>query len=83
MNSVKIVRNGVKAEVREDFLKVFLADGWEEDKVVDNVHAAQIMAFDDKDDLEKYVKENLGFDLDKRGNIETIKEKALSLLKTK
>lgn len=39
-----------------------------------------IMAMSDKDDIEKYVLRVTGVDLDKRGSIETIKEKALKVL---
>ena len=76
MDSVKIERNGVEAEVIERYLPDFLADGWT--KVAADVKE-KIALSESKEEVEAIVKENFNVDIDKRGSLETIKEKALSL----
>lgn len=43
-------------------------------------HQTHVMSFEDKDDLENYIKEVTGIDIDKRGKLETVKKKALGAL---
>lgn len=76
-DSVKIKRGQEKGSVLRQFLAAFVADGWEEDN---GEHADKIAAFLDKEGLERYVKEHFGADLDKRSNLESMKEKALALI---
>lgn len=39
-----------------------------------------IIGLADKDAVESYVKENFGVDIDKRGSLETVKDKALAVI---
>jgi len=86
MSSIKIVRNGVEAEVVEQYLGSFLSDGWDRvvepqsDGQLDDIES-KISASASKDDIELIIKDALGVDLDKRGGIDTVKEKALSLIR--
>lgn len=125
--SVKIERNGQKAEVDDRYLSDFINDGWsvvggsasvaaisgskdselivslrkeneslkaqieelkkqltpneneEKQPSVDD-HQLKVMEFLDKDAIESYIKENFGVDIDKRGSLETVKDKALAVI---
>lgn len=43
-------------------------------------HELHIIGLADKDAVESYVKENFGVDIDKRGSLETVKDKALAVI---
>lgn len=43
-------------------------------------HELHIMGLTDKDAVESYIKECFGVDLDKRGSLETVKDKALAVI---
>lgn len=43
-------------------------------------HSLKVMEFLDKDAIESYIKENFGVDVDKRGSLETVKDKALAVI---
>jgi len=43
-------------------------------------HSLKVMALDDKDAVESYIKEHFGAELDKRGSLETVKDKALAVI---
>ena len=83
MDSIRIERNGVKAEVIERYLPEFLADGWL--KVTESVDESnaelKVTESDSKDEIEALIKTLFGIDLDKRGSLETIKEKALAIIR--
>ncbi len=51
----------------------------ESESAFDAVNAIHLM--DSKDDIEAYIKFNYGVDLDKRGSLETIKEKAIEIIR--
>jgi hypothetical protein len=82
---VKISRDGKEAEVVERYAGDFLRDGWvkvdaePEDHVFDNIES-KINASESKDEIESIIKYSFGVDLDKRGSIETVREKALSIV---
>lgn len=43
-------------------------------------HELHIIGLADKDAVESYVKEHFGVDIDKRGSLETVKDKALAVI---
>lgn len=43
-------------------------------------HELHIIGLGDKDAVESYVKEHFGVDIDKRGSLETVKDKALAVI---
>lgn len=54
-----------------------------EDSAVDPLkidHHSTVSGFLDKDAVESYIKEHFGVDIDKRGSLETVKEKALAVI---
>ncbi len=77
MNSVKIERNGVKAEVLEKYLGDFLIDGWEKSAEPTSEVVKKINDAGSKDEIAALIKDNFDADIDKRGSLETIKEKAI------
>lgn len=77
MSSIDIKRGEVVASVDERYLKDFIADGW---AVCGGDHQSKIESMKDKDEVESYIKDNFGVELDKRGTLETVKEKALAVI---
>lgn len=43
-------------------------------------HELHIIGLADKDAVESYIKQNFGADIDKRGSLETVKDKALAVV---
>lgn len=43
-------------------------------------HELHIIGLADKDAVESYIKQNFGVDIDKRGSLETVKDKALAVV---
>jgi hypothetical protein len=83
---IKIERNGVEAEVEDRYVSDFISDGWKRlepeilpPKTADE-HILHVMNLLSKDDIEEYVKKYFGVDLDKRGNLETVAEKAIGII---
>ena len=83
MDSVKIVRNGVEAEILDRYLSEFLKDGWAkaDESTADDSIESKIAASESKDEIELLIKSKFSVDLDKRGSIETVKEKALAIIR--
>jgi hypothetical protein len=43
-------------------------------------HELAVMAMDTKDDVESFIKEHYGVDIDKRGSLDTVKDKAIGVI---
>lgn len=84
--AINIERNGVKAEVEDRYLPDFIADGWkkcEPEALPEKTpaeHELHVMGLLSKDEIEEYVKAYFGVDLDKRGSLETVAEKAIGII---
>lgn len=80
MSEVNIVRGDVQASVEDRYLDEFVKDGWRLADSPPSDHEAKIASLNDKDEVESYIKEHFGVDIDKRGSLETVKEKALAVI---
>lgn len=65
--------------------ELYKGDGWVEtepevDPTLDDIEA-RIAALESKDDIGNLIKELYGVDVDKRGGIETVREKAIEMIR--
>lgn len=51
-----------------------------ENKAPNQDHELAVMAMDTKDDVESFIKEHYGVDIDKRGGLDTVKDKAIGVI---
>lgn len=86
-NVIKIEKDGKKAEVVDRYLADFIKDGWLEVgiKTDDSINISEIElkinSTESKDDIEAIIKDAYNIDIDKRGNLDTVKEKAISIVR--